>query len=158
MSFLVVTKKQLLFSLSCFILGLFTGLTSSLLYSGAAIDQKVIELETLYSELSERESRIERLEESLADQRYRVVKDIKLKMNIKDPHLNLKLSDHIRQLLTDLIGQEIGTTDPDLVRNIIDNRVIFMNEQAYTLTLTFLVIAETLTAEIHVTTGIIQNE
>lgn len=151
MKLMVLTKKHLLFAFAWFIVGVILGVTSSMLYSGWTIDQKVIELDTLYSEISERDSRIERLEDSLADHRYRVVNSLKIQLNIKDAHLNLKISDALRALLGDLIGEEIASLDPILIRNIIDNRIIFVNNQPYSCRLVYLLIAETISVEVEVT-------
>jgi len=148
MHFWIVDRQVLLFALACFILGLMLGITASLFYAGVMLDAQEIELETLYSELIERDSRIERLEKSLQDQRYRVVKNLSVELNLKDPHLNLKLSTAVHQLLQDLIGQEIDRLDPNLIRSIIDDRIIQIGDQSFSLRLRYLVIAETLYAQI----------
>ena len=153
MNFWVVDRQLLLFGAACFFLGLIIGVTASIFYSGAMIDQKAIELEMLYSELSERNSRIEKLESSLADQRSRIVQDLKIGLNIKDPYLVLKISDAARQLLNELIGQELNKLDPNLIRTIIDGRVIYINDQPYTLYLKYLVLAETTALELDVKAG-----
>ena len=153
----IIDRQQLRFAAACFIFGLIIGTAAAIFYSGTLIDEMAINLDMLQSELSERDSRIERLEESLADRRRRVVKDLRLELNVKDPHLSLKIGDTARNLLHDLIGQEVDT-GPWLIRSIIHNRIISINGQAYTLKLQFLVIAETVTAEILVASDLMIEE
>ena len=153
MNLWLINKRKLQFGAACFILGFAIGTAASIFYSGAVIDEKVFELDTLYSELSERTRRIEKLEESLADQRSRIIKDLKVVVTIKDPHLNLKISDAVRQILSDLIGQEIAGLDPGLIRSIIDGRIIYISGEPYTLHLQYLVVAETAVLEISAEAG-----
>lgn len=154
----IIDRQQLRFAAACFIFGLIIGTAAAIFYSGTLIDEMAINLDMLQSELSERDSRIERLEESLADRRRRVVKDLRLELSVKDPHLSLKIGDTARNLLHDLIGQEVDSLDPRLIRSIIHNRIISINGQAYTLKLQFLVIAETVTAEILVASDLMIEE
>ena len=158
MKFWVINRQQLMFAAACFIFGFVFGLTAAIIHSGRLIDEILIELDTLTSELSERNSRIERLEESLADRRRRVVQDIKLELNIKDPHLSLKIADTIRGLLHDLIGKELDSLVPRLIRSIIHNRIVYISGQPYVLKLQYLVLAETITAEISVTSESVVEE
>ncbi len=153
MLFWIIDRQLILFSCACLILGAVGGFTIAMLQAGAIIDEKAIQLESVYSELSEKNDRIERLEESLFDNDALIVRELNLKLNIKDPHLNLKLTNTTRELLQDIIGQRIETLNPELIRNIIDKRIVFANDQAYTLNLKYLVLAEKTILEINVTTG-----
>ena len=81
MNFWVVDRQQLLFEQPVFPTDY--RCTASIFYSGAMIDQKAIELETLYSELSKAQQP-SKTRKRLADQRSRIVQDLKIGLNIKD--------------------------------------------------------------------------
>ncbi len=153
MPFIVLTKQQASLVIAFFIFGLLIGSICSMLYAGWLIDEAAIERETLYSELGERDSRIARLEDSLQERRNRVIKGISINLDVKDRHLSLKLSDEIRQLVNDLIGREVDSLDPQLIRSIIDLRVLYVNDQPYTLKLQYLVISDQLSFFINISSG-----
>lgn len=152
MRIMLITRSQLYFILACFICGLLCGCTISMLYAARTIDEKVITLETLYSEISEKDVRITKLEESLKQQRSQIVREVKIGIDIKDPYLKLKLSDAIKALVIDLIGTEVSNLEPQLIRNIIDQRLLEINDVTYILSLQYLMLSESMYMEIHVAT------
>ncbi len=150
---MVLTKTQALLILAFFVLGILIGMTGSILYSGWMIDQAVIELETLYSELGERDNRISRLEDSLQERRYRIVKGVNIELDVKDRHLNLRMANEIRSLVDDLIGRELESLDPKLIFSILDGRVIYVVDQPYTLSLRYLVVNDIISLNLQTVAG-----
>jgi len=127
-----------------------------MLYAAKTIDDTLIEIETLKSELGERDYRISRLEDSLQERRKRVVREIKIELDVKDKLLNLKLTEVARDLVDDLIGREIDTLDPPLITTIISGRSVSINKQSYTYNVDLIVISDTLTLYLEVVEGIIE--
>ncbi|NLY11312.1 MAG: hypothetical protein GX020_06485 [Firmicutes bacterium] len=146
-----LTRGSLLKALACFILGLIIGLTLAMIWSAWTIDKTLIEIETLRSELSEKQNAIEKLEFSLIERRQRFVKNISIIMDEKDQHRNLKIAQAVKGLLEDLIGREVDSIDPPLVFAILNGRTIAVEKQLFTLKANILVISETLTVYLSVT-------
>ncbi len=138
-----LTRGTLLQVLAFFLLGTLFGATGSVLYHARNLDTLLMEQESLKSEVSEKENRILRLEQSLTTERHRVVRSILVTVSLKDPHTNLKVTKMVQDLLQDLIGEEIESLSPLLIKAIIDERVLQLEEGGrYALRLTLLALGE----------------
>lgn len=148
-----ITRGTLLRGVAVFLFGVILGATCAMLYSARLIDNTLIELETLRSELADSRSRNARLEQSLEDRRTRVVQDISINLDVTDRHLSLRLSQVARELIDDLIGQEIGSLDAPLIASVFSGRTVTVEGASYTFDLDLLVISETLELYLSVIPG-----
>lgn len=141
--FFVFTKKELIFSLSIFILGIILGATAMTILTGKYIDRLVLkntELETL---VKDQEKLLGQL-----DQQYKnkliVQKIIPFLDTDLNKHKQQQIIKKIRILLDGLIGKDISEVDPLLLQNIINEGSIIVEGESYQLHLSFLVVSDEL--------------
>ncbi|MGI6037119.1 MAG: hypothetical protein ACOYD6_02705 [Limnochordia bacterium] len=152
-NFVVYTRFQLIQLGACLLLGLIIGLSGGLTIMGRKVDHLTIENQRLVSEAREMETRLERLEASLAQRRQHIIRSIKVEINHPQERIRLELQDVIQGLLKELVGREVRNIDPPLLEGMITGRVITIDEQDYLLTLTASHITETMTLYIDVALG-----
>ena len=146
--FIAITSKTLRLAGAAFALGLISGVAGAVLFSINLVDQLYLDRETLQSELSEAQSRINMLEQSLTERRTRVVRSVAVRLDTGDQHLTLKLANHARQLVDGLIGQEVASIDPGLVAAIFHKRIVRVDQGQFELNLDYLIISDTVTVSL----------
>ncbi len=143
--FVAVTAQTLKKAAALVIFGLICGTAGTVLFSMNLVDQLYLERETLLSELSDAQVRIDMLEQSLTERRTRVVRQVAVQLSAGDQHLTLKLTNHVRQLVEGLIGQEIAAIDPLLLAAVFQGRVVTVEDRHFELDLDYLIISDTVT-------------
>ena len=135
--------------ISLIILGFIIGSSLTVFSIGAQIDQLSIENETLKHELIARESEIEELEKSLEERKY-VVTSIEPIISFANQELtsydresySLAIEKIIKELLDSLIGREIEHIDHTIVPQLLENRIIDVEEQNFVLSVTTIIFSQ----------------
>ncbi len=136
--FILFTRSDILRLFALFLLGILLGSAITTIIMGHTVENLQLQNSSLESMVEEQNSRLERLEAQLK----RVVKRTSVHLNITDERTLLELTRIIQQLLEDLVGQRLTDIDPVLVHKIIEQRPVQAAGQAFTLSVTTLVISE----------------
>jgi vacuolar-type H+-ATPase subunit I/STV1 len=114
-----------------------TGLTALISYR---IDEYHQIIKQLESDIIDKGTRLEKLEERLneaqEEQKY-ILKEIQIVLNDidnEDTFDQISLVQHIKEKYNDLIGREVKTLDLDILGNIIDKRIFKLDEKEFQLT------------------------
>ncbi|MCK8817912.1 DUF1664 domain-containing protein [Natroniella sulfidigena] len=140
-NFLTLTKTELTRLIASFILGVIIGATLLNLFVGHQIDQLIYEKEELKSNLKNQTAQLEQLEESLAEERKKIIQKLQVKIETDlDKHITQELKQKIFNLLKSLIGREIDTIDGNLIAETLDGRIIIIEGNEYQLDLLWFMI------------------
>ncbi len=142
-SFFVFTKEELIFVLSVFILGIIVGATLLTILTGKYIDQLVLknkELETLVKDQKQQLGQLDKqFKNKLVVQK--IVPFLDTDIN---KHRQQEIIKKIRNLLTGLVGKDISEIDSLLIRDILNEASIIVEDDIYQLHLSYLVISDEL--------------
>lgn len=142
-SFFVFTKRELIFILSVFILGIIVGATLLTVLTGKYIDQLVLknkELETLVKDQKQQLGQLDKqFKNKLVVQK--IVPFLDTDIN---KHRQQEITEKIRKLLAGLVGKDISEIDSLLIRDIINEASIIVEDDIYQLHLSYLVISDEL--------------
>lgn len=128
-----------------FILGLLVGGVMTLVLHGQSYDNLYIQKKEVESYVIELQNTIERLEKIQQQQTHNLlVREILVQTDLSDPVKNVDIRTEVSGLLKDLIGENVETINPELIINIVDNRVIMVEEKQFRLNVRSLVISKTL--------------
>lgn len=139
--------------LSIFVLGLLAGALFTTLYMGKELDRLYIELKTLEHDLNRAKERTSRLEKELEEKEeektkleHLVVKDVNIVMEYKeDEFTRLYLQEHSEEITKNLIGQNIENLEPELIFQILNERIVKIEEGQFMLNVNSLIISEVIT-------------
>ncbi len=135
-NFLILTKKELLRLLASFILGLIIGAISLNLIVGPKLDSLIFENKSLTKQVDEQKNRLTKLEDSLAQEKNEVIKNIEIKFTSEiDKHISQALEEEVFAIIKTLIGKEIKKIDPEPLIKALDQRIVKINESEYKLNL-----------------------
>lgn len=99
------------------------------------IDAYLEEIEHLKTVIEDKEIRLKKLEESV-NKRKLILKDINVVLIYEGDEMDkIALEKHIKEKYTKLLGKEVKTIDLDLIGEIIDNRIMKINNKEYSLKL-----------------------
>ncbi|MFW6023034.1 MAG: hypothetical protein ACOCQW_05955 [Halanaerobiaceae bacterium] len=140
-SFFILTKKDLLFFTSIFILGIILGATIITIYTAKQIDTLILKNNDLTTQINEQKNQINQMDERFKNKM--VVRKITpvIDSNL-NKHTQQSVVKKIRKLLSGLIGQELEMIDPLLLRNIINEASIIVEDHTFHLHLSYLVITD----------------
>lgn len=131
--------------LGVFILGLLIGGVITLVLHGQSYDNLYVEKKEVESYVIELQNTIERLEKIQQQQTHNLlVREILVQTDLSDPVKNVDVRTEVSGLLKDLIGENVETINPELIINIVDNRVIMVEDKQFKLNVRSLVISKTL--------------
>lgn len=100
--------------------------------------------------IDEKNIKLEKLEESINKKRY-ILKDIDIIFIDKNDDIDrLTLEKSIKEKYSKLIGKEVRTIDPDMLVEIVDKRIMVIDNRKYKLRLNKLMLTETLVLWIEV--------
>ena len=144
--FLTLTKAELLVISAAFILGIILGSSLINLIIGAQLDQLLYEKKKLVAKVNNQQTKLNKLEQSLAQRKKPVIQNLEIKINNKlDKHSKQNIEEQLFDLLNSLIGREIADIDTELLATTLENRIITIEDSNYKLNLTWLVIHPTTT-------------
>lgn len=145
------SKKHLPKYLGIFILGLLIGGVITLIIHGKSYDKLYIAKKEVESYVVELQNTIERLEKIQQQQTHNLlVKEIVVATDLSDPVKSVDVRSEVSRLLKELIGENVESINPELIINILDKRVITVEDKQYRLSVRFLVISKTLIVNISV--------
>ncbi len=139
--FLVFNRSQLIYIIVIFILGIITGATILNIYISQRIDRLIYEKKELENALYENEEQIEKLEKNLAKQKHNFIRELNIILDTElNKHKQQAVKEKLRELLSGVVGKEIDVIDPLLLREIINERYIKIENNTFQLHLIFMVI------------------
>ncbi|MTI96096.1 MAG: hypothetical protein FH749_11545 [Firmicutes bacterium] len=109
------------------LLGALAGAVLTALTAGRQLDASHLERRALQNKVVELQETVERLENSLAEQRqqFMTVQEVKVSLiEPPDPFVALELEEAAHRLLSDLIGKDVAELDLRLVHNLLDQRIV----------------------------------
>ncbi|MBZ2175030.1 hypothetical protein K8M07_07160 [Schnuerera sp. xch1] len=146
-----IKKKNYNFN-SCFIVGVIAGIllggvimTTIISYKMDTLYENIAQLEYV---INEKDAKLEKLEESINTMNFvlediQVIVDFKSK-DIEDKIDKIEIEKVIKEKYTNLLGKEVNTIDPDLVIEVVDQRIFRLEGKEYKLLVNKLVLTETL--------------
>ncbi|MCK8828453.1 DUF1664 domain-containing protein [Natroniella acetigena] len=140
-NFLTLTKTELLRLVASFIFGVIIGVTLFNLFIGQQFDQLIYEKEELKAKLENQTAQLEQLEESLAEERKKIIQKLQVKIETDlDKHITQELKQKIFNLLKSLIGREIDNIDGNLIAETLEERILIIEGDEYELDLLWFMI------------------
>lgn len=144
--------------LICFITGFIGGIIM-----GVSIFSMIVSyrMDTYYKQISyleniieDKDSRLERLEESINTQSL-ILKDIEItlefsKEEIKDDIDKIDIEKNIREKYSILLGKEVKNIDSDILVEVVDKRIFKIEDREYRLQVKKLILTETLKVFVNV--------
>lgn len=126
-----------------FLIGALVGGVITLYYHGRNYDTLYVQKKELENYVVELQNTVDRLEKLQQDQfRDFVVKEITIETNLTNPIRNVDIKAEVSNLLKDLIGENVEDINSELVLNILDNRIILVENRNYRLNVRTLVISK----------------
>ena len=140
-NFLTLTKTDLLRLLASFILGFIIGITLFNLLITPQLDQLIYEKNKLLTKIENQQTQLEKLEESLAQEKKKIIQELEIEINTKlDKHIKQELKQKIFKILDSLIGRNINKIDGNLIANTLNERIIIIEKNNYELNLLWFII------------------
>lgn len=139
--FLTLTKNQLLLLGAVFILGVILGSSIINLIIGLQLDQLLYERKKLIAKINKQQTKLNKLEKSLAQQKRPVIQniDIEIVTNL-DKHIKQNLEEELFKLLNNLIGRNIAKIDTELLAANLEDRIIKTEDENYKSNLQWMII------------------
>ncbi len=149
LNFLILTKKELLQLTASFILGVIVGGCLLNIWVGRELDQLIYEKKELIGKINNQQTKLNKLQTSLKEQKRTVVQELEIKIATEDldKHLRQELKEKIFALLNSIIGRNISQIDGQVLADNLDDRVIIIEQTNYQLDLNWLLIQPTTIAE-----------
>ncbi|SHG94895.1 hypothetical protein [Tepidibacter thalassicus] len=136
--------KYILFLLTGIIIGYILGITSINMLISYRIDKYYEEITYLNTIIEDKNIKLQKLEEAINNKKV-VLKDIEIILLYKGDEIEkLKLKKYIKEKYNILLGKEIKSIDIDLVSEIIDKRIMKIENREYKLTVNKLLLSEIL--------------
>lgn len=130
-----------------FLVGLLAGWLSLTVLVSARLEDYHRLIRQYVSTISEKETRLQKLEEALAaaqERRY-IVREIKLRLDYAGDEIErIALEEYARDKFSGLIGKEVQSVDVDIIGVIIDGRITALEGKEYVYNLDYAVLTETL--------------
>ncbi|SES99532.1 hypothetical protein [Anaerobranca gottschalkii] len=138
-------KRNLKKYLSLFILGIVAGGVLSLILLGRAYDQLYLEKKVLESQVIELRNIIQQLEKKQLQQSPTLtIKEIVIETDLTDTIKSLELKKKISELLKNLMGEKIDNLNPELIIDILEGRIVNVEDKGYILHVRYIVIGKKL--------------
>ncbi len=143
--FLVFNRSELIYIIAIFILGIIIGATALNIYISQRIDRLMYEKKELQNALYENEKRIEKLEKNLKKEKHNFIRTLNITLESDlNKHNQQAVKKKLQELLSGITGKEIALLDPLLLRDIINDRYIIIEDNTFQLHLLYMVIQENL--------------
>ncbi len=142
-SFFVFTKSELIFVSSVFVLGIIVGATLITVLTGKYIDQLVLKNKELETLVKDQKQQLGQLDKQFKN-RLVVQKIVPFLDTDINKHRQQEITEKIRKLLAGLVGKEISEIDSLLIRDIINEASIIVEDDIFQLHLSYLVISDEL--------------
>ncbi|TCT15552.1 hypothetical protein EDC18_103258 [Natranaerovirga pectinivora] len=129
--------KYFTFFIAGLALGVIIGVSGLTAIISSRIDSFYHKIIILENDIEDKNTRLQRLEESLSEEREKQklpLKEIQVHLNTDEDEIDkLTLTKHIKDKYTTFIGREIDTIDLDIISQIIDKRIFRLDDKSYQL-------------------------
>lgn len=140
----------ILFFLSGFIVGVLLGCVSLSAFISYRIDGYHQKIASLNSIIDEKNMALEKLEDSINRNKL-IVKDVEVYINSKEDKLiNIELKKHIKKKLGVFLGKEVKKVEADMLWEVINQRIMKIDNKEYRLVANKLVVSEVINIWIEV--------
>lgn len=130
--------------ISGIVIGILVGVAGFSLLVSYRMDQYYQEIRQLEAANEEKEIRLQRLEESVGKTKY-LLKKIEVNLIYDGDELDkIALEKSIKEKYGQLVGKEVAAIDIDLVAEVVDERIIKLEEREYKLKLKQIILTEIL--------------
>jgi len=151
-SFFVYTKNEIIYLIVIFLFGVITGAGLLNLSLSQQIDRLMLEKNEFKVKIEEQLNTIKQLEENR--DKYNYIRKISIELETDlNKHSQQAIKNKIRELLAGIVGKEIKNLDPLLLRDIVNNRYLLIEDKHYYLQLEYLVISEEMELFLKVSTA-----
>jgi septal ring factor EnvC (AmiA/AmiB activator) len=117
------------------------------------IDQYHEKIRTLEAVIEDKDTRLEKLEDTINKKRL-VVKKIEVTLEKEEDELTkITLQKHIKEKLDKFIGREVDKIDADMLWEIIDKRIMKIKDKEYRLKVSKLMVSEVIHIWVEVSSG-----
>ena len=138
-----LSKGELYFILSIFIIGLLAGAISVNLYASKIIDYYLLENKILMDKLQNLHNRIDKLNKTINKQKNNPVREINIELQSNlNEHNKQEIKKNVLNISENIIGTEISEIDIDLLIKSINNKYKKKKKKKYHLQLIYVVLAE----------------
>ena len=136
-------------NISLLLIGILIGSSITTIYLGHKLDNLYIEVQTLEHDLQKAEERAKQLKEDIQQKEEQstpaaqVVKDVEIIVDYQDDEFtSLYIQEYCEEITKKLLGQEVQNLEPELVFQILDQRIVKLEEKEYRLYVNSLIVAE----------------
>ncbi|UMZ74496.1 hypothetical protein [Natranaerofaba carboxydovora] len=137
-------------NISLLLIGILIGSSITTIYLGHELDNLYIEVQTLEHDLQKAEERAKQLEEDIQKKEeqqgapaVQLVKDVDIIIDYQDDEFtSLYIQEYCEEITKKLLGQEVQSLEPELIFQILDQRIVKLEEKEYRLYVKSLIIAE----------------
>ncbi|NLW47640.1 MAG: hypothetical protein GXY86_09930 [Firmicutes bacterium] len=137
-------RKQLLCFSCGMAVGILVGVSVFSLLVSYRMDRYYHQIRELELANEEKETRLQRLEESVDKTKY-ILKKVEVILIYEGDELDkIALEKSIKEKYSQLLGKEVGSIDIDLVAEVIDERIIKLDDKEYRLKLKQIILTEVL--------------
>ncbi|MFW5999704.1 MAG: hypothetical protein ACOCQC_03470 [Halanaerobiaceae bacterium] len=143
--FLVLNQNDLIYLLVFFLLGLIFGAGAFNLYISREMDRLQLKNRELQNQVQEQEKEITRLEDNLSRYTGRFIKNIGIKLDTDlNEHRQQLIETRVRELLSEIPGNKIRDIEPPVIGEIVNERLVEIENDTYRLDLDYLILGEEL--------------
>lgn len=140
--------KYFIFLITGIIIGGMAGIISLNLLISSRIDEYYKEIQSLQSIIEEKDLQLQKLEKVLNSKKL-LIKDIKVELVFKneeydDEIVKITLEKHIKEKYKELLGKEISKIDVEILWEVVDNRIMKIDNMEYRLNLNKIMVTEVL--------------
>lgn len=114
-------------------IGIILGAALVNILTAKKIDQLYLQKAELEVKVKQHETKLKNLSESLERRQTRVIENINLFVTLDDQHKKIKLEEMVNDLLGHIVGKDLNKVDPMLVYKILDNRIIDLQGESYSI-------------------------
>lgn len=141
-------KKTGLKFIFCFIVGMIAGIligVSALsIIVSYRLDMQYKEISYLENTIKDKNARLEKLEKSINTQGV-ILKNIEIVLSFDGDEIDgIDIEKTIKEKYTSLLGKEVKTIDADIIIEIVDKRILKIQDREYKLQVDKLILTETL--------------
>lgn len=149
MKFIILSKEDCFRMLACLILGLICGAVATNIIRGYQYDQLLLANQSLTFKIEEDQQRLKQLEQD--NNGIPIIKKIILRLiSREDRYTEKALEKEIKHLLTGLVGLPINDLDTTILREIVHDRTILIDDKTFQLTTETIIVDDELTFVIRV--------
>ncbi|MTI48842.1 hypothetical protein [Sporosalibacterium faouarense] len=126
------------------LIGMVIGSISFSIFISYRIDEYLKEITYLNTIIEDKDVRLKKLEESINNRKF-ILEKIGINLVYEGDEIDkLTLEKHIKQKYSNLIGKEVRTIDIEMVAEVIDNRIMKIEDEEFKLKVEKVLLAEEL--------------